>query len=185
MRKTVYTIVAMLAVVSVAQAGLVVDAGNWNLLPNQAGQQISVTISGSGNVTNATLVMEIIGSSSKPIFTDGDIISGTIFASNNTDAPVYDFIGSLAYLDIATLTGTTSVNDNLLLANIIVSTVGITSGTYALKLTGTQWGDTLVGTDPVTSVSYLEGSINVVPEPVSLVLLLIGGILARRQKVKI
>jgi hypothetical protein len=153
-----------------AEAALDVHAGNWNLNGNQADQEIWVSISGLGSVTNATVFEEIVGSSPCPIFTGGSIVDGTIFTSNNTGADMYDFSEpQLAYLDVATFSDT--VDGNGILAKLTVSTAGVDHGDFLLKLVGTAWGDTNVGTSPATSVTCYSGSIHVVPEPSSLVLL--------------
>jgi hypothetical protein len=169
------SLVALLCLASAAQADLNVYAGDWDLLPNTAGQEISVSIAGAGNVTNATVIAEIVGTSPFPLFTGGDIVGGTIFASNNTGSPSYDFSSpQLAYLDVATASGT--VDGNGILARLMVSTAGVTGGTFALRLTGSSWGDTAVGTQPPALVAYHAGSITVTPEPATMTLLLLGGL---------
>ena len=55
------------------QADLIVNAGTWNLAANKSGQEIWVSISGAGSVTNATVMEEILGTSPLPIFADGNI----------------------------------------------------------------------------------------------------------------
>lgn len=166
-----------------AQAALVVSGGNWELQPNLAGQQISVGISGTGSVTNATVILQITGSGSLPVFTAAGITTGTIFATNNNGSPQYDLSSpQLAYADVATLTDT--VDGNGTLAVFTVDTTGISSGAYGLKLTGTTWGDSVVGTLPTTDVSFLDGSITIaIPEPSGLAALaLVGFGLVRRTR---
>lgn len=182
MKSSVYarclaTLAALFCACTSANASLIVNAGDWNLLPNTAGQEILVAITGSGNVTNATVNAQIVGTGGLPSFTGGDIIDGTIFATNNTGAPSYIFSGQLAYLDVATNTGTVAVTTPSTLAALTVSTVGLTSGTYDLKLMNTTWGDSYVGTQPTTTVAFQNGTITVgaSPEPASMLLLAVGG----------
>lgn len=158
-----------------AAAELVVDAGSWKLNPNEADQDILVTISGSGNVTNAMVMAQIVGDAPLPSFTGGNIVAGTIFAPNNTGMPSYDFSDpQLAYLDVATDSGVIAIAGTSTLAKLTVSTVGVFSGDYILKVLGTDWGDTAIGMLPAVSVTYLDGSIHVVPEPSGAIMLLIG-----------
>ena len=156
------------------QADLIVDAGTWNLAADTSGQEIWVSISGAGSVTNATVMEEIVGTSPLPVFTDGSIIDGTIFASNNTGSPSYAFLDQLAYLDVATNSGVVDFNGNGILAKLTVSTAGVASGDFPLILSSTSWGDTYVGTTPATPITYNAGSIHIVPvpEPSSIVLFL-------------
>jgi len=152
-------------------ADLVVNAGNWYLQPNTANQEISINISGGDAVTNAVVMAEIVGSSPLPSFTSGSIVNGTIFELNNSGAPDMAFLSQLAYLSAAAKTDTTVDGDGVL-AKLTVSTVGVTSGSFALNLIGTSWGDTLVGTDdPLVGVTYNAGSISIVPEPGMLAML--------------
>lgn len=168
-RLTLSVMAVLLLSADLLSAGLIVDAGSWNLQPNTTGQQILVSISGTGNVTNATVIEEILGVSPLPSFTDGNIVDGTIFASNNTGAASYDFTSpQIGYLDVGTNSGT--VIGNGILAKLTVSTLGVTSGDFVLNLLGASWGDTSVGAD--TDVTYNAGSIHIVPEPGVFVLLI-------------
>lgn len=177
------SVIAVAALASSAPGALVVSPGDWTLLPNQPNQQISVAISGSGSVTNASIILQITGSGTRPTFSAANIITGTIFASNNTGSPQYDLSApQLAYADVATLSGT--VDGNGTIATFTVDTTGVLSGDFPVKLTGTAWGNSVVGTFPATGVSFSDGSITVaVPEPASLSLIaLLGYGLARRVR---
>lgn len=174
-------ILACLLSPAVGHADLTVDAGHWNLQPNQANQQIAISISGNGDVTNATVILEIAGPSPRPTITGGQIVNGTIFAANNTGFPAYDFSEPhLAYLDVATESGVINIAGSGTLATLDISTLGLTEGDYTLKLTQTQWGDTLVGSNPPVLVHYVDGSITIVPEPNGLGLLILAAPLLAR-----
>ncbi len=175
MKRSFAILVVFLCLVSAVRADLIVDAGNWNLSPNTPDQSISVSISGVGSVTDATVMLQILGGSPLPSFTGGDMTTGTIFASNNTGAPTYIFSSQLAYMDLATNSGT--VDGNGILATLKVSTVGVTSGSFTLETNATVDGmpiATNVGTFPPVNVTYQNGSLNIVPEPSSLALLLVA-----------
>lgn len=156
----------IVAAQSLASAALVVSAGDWELLPNTPNQPITIQISGTGQVTNATVVIEIGNGSPMPSITGGDIVDGTIFASNNSGAPSYDFTDStVAYLDVATNSGTVAVTGTQILATLVISTVDVFEGSFPLKLIGTAYGDSVVGTEPTVDVSFVDGQITIVPEP--------------------
>jgi hypothetical protein len=181
-RATVCCII-MLALAVEARAQLAVDGGTWNLLPNTPGQQISLAISGTGSVTNATAIIQLVGTSSPlPVVTGADIVDGTIFGSNNTGSPSYAFSDSqLGYADVATLSGT--VNGDGVLAHFTINTTGVSSGHFAIDLTGTSWGDSYVGTSPATNVTYADGSITIIaPEPTCLSLLGVAALLTLRRR---
>jgi hypothetical protein len=180
--------VAMLLAAAAANAELTVSAGNWTLHPDTGMQDIQVRISGTGNVTNATVNLGVTGAGTRPALTGGSIISNTIFALNNTGSPSYDFTNpAVAYLDVATNSGTVAVNSDSLLATITVDTTGVSLGTYTLNLLGTPYGNSSVGTEPTTGVSYTAGSIlmTAVPEPISVLFPLslgVVGLLTRRRR---
>jgi hypothetical protein len=175
----------LLAVASLSQADLIVDAGDHVLLADTPDQVISIEISGVGLVTNATVYTETSHAtlSPLPVFTSGNITSGTIFDGNNQGG-TYDFYDDeYGYADVITDTGT--VDGNGVLCFMTVDTTGVPEGTYSLLLTDTFYGNTVVGTDPTVNISYLDGTIEVVPEPVTLALLATGGLaLLRRRRQK-
>ncbi len=191
-------VVAVVCVMSSgAAATLVVDGGDWVLQPNQAGQTIDVTVSGSGDLLCATILAEISGPGIEPQLVDGDIITGTIFEINNTGFPAYDFSEpQLGYADVAADTGITGipVGPSDKLASFTVSTVGVHSGTFDLLLTGTTWGDSMAFTNPSTPVKFIDGTITVtsatgpIPEPATTCALVLayaglGGYVRKRRRV--
>ena len=186
MRQLLYVPAVLVCLTSVAKADLIVSAGDWFLQPNLAGQEIWVSISGEGDVTRATVAAEVVGAAPLPSFTDGTMIVGTIFASNNTGSDLEAYSGSWAWQDMSTNDGN-PVDGNGILAKLTVSTVGVFDGSFALKLSelpSLPDDKTSVGTEPVVNVTYRDGSITVVPEPSSIALLLmaLGGVAFARKR---
>jgi MYXO-CTERM domain-containing protein len=188
----------LLCVASPAMAHLTVTAGNHILLPNTPGQDITIMISSdtneeiSGldlylvinggdstvdqpgvpritaeNLTGPGTTFSLVASTTFPYGDPWDVVNGTSFGQNtafgaapnatsgpNADAPV---------------------NTNNVLAIITVDTTGILFGSWPLSLTDPFiFGPTLLSkvTGPVDPSGYtlIDGSLNIVPEPSSIVM---------------
>jgi hypothetical protein len=183
MRKSALAAVAgVLLGGSLAQADLTVDPGNWSFTPNSGTHRISIGISGSGEVMGAVVVLEIAGAGTLPKLTGGEIVTGTIFASNFT-SPNYDFNDvQCAYLDVSTSAGTVPVNGLTPVAFIDVDTTGASLGSYTLALTNTRFGDSDVQTNPPVVVTYLGGTLALVPEPMFIGTLASGSLMLLMRK---
>jgi hypothetical protein len=165
-------LILMVGLASTALAEPIVDAGTWNLLPDQGNQHIYVTISDVPGVTNATLFEQIIGTTSPlPFFTGGSMIDDTIFLSDFYAYPS-EVAGQLAYLDGMLDAG--AADGNGVLARLTVSTQGVNGGDFILKLTNTSDGNTLVGMEPEIAVTYKNGLIHIIPEPGAAALVICG-----------
>ncbi len=127
-----------------------VTIGSHLLAGNTANQQIPIYISGGEQVAAEDFYAQIGdggafvgGVNAKPVFTGVDIINGTIFAANNSGA-FGDPNGTPAGTNAAhpliwvdgTITPSGVVTANGLLATLTIDTTGVTSGTFALRLTG-------------------------------------------------
>jgi hypothetical protein len=169
---------------SLASAALVATAGIWQLQPNTPNQTIEIHIAGEGNdVQGAIVLVEIAGAGTLPTITGGSLVSGTIFASNHV-GETYDFSSPhVAYLDV--VTASEFVDGNGVLATLVIDTSGVSAGSnFDLKLTETAFGDSMVQT-LTTTVSYEDGVLQVVPEPLSVGLLGLGAsaLMLRRRRV--
>lgn len=152
--------------------------GTHYLNVNQAGQTIPIYVSGGDEVQGLEFNVCIGGGTQGPIFEDVDILTGTIFEGNNTGINPGSYINPrCAYQGTTTSSGTV-VADGLL-ATLTIDTTGLFSGEYTLSLINTPEGKTnFAGVD----VDIVDGLI-VVPEPASLMILLVGSsLLIRRQR---
>ena len=189
MVRIITAVLVCVGLVGIAQAGLVVEAGTHVLLPDLAGQTIEIYVTGGDAVYNVNFHAQVAdggpahgGSISGPAFTNLDLFAtGTIFELNNTGraSGTPDGIISPQVAYEGTTTATDTVAAEGLLAVITMDTTGYYDGSWDFLLTGCLTGNTDFGDVPVT---VTNGTI-IVPEPVSLSMILLGAglILPRRR----
>jgi hypothetical protein len=171
-----------------------VNVGLHSLYANVSGQKVKLNVSG-GDLVDALNFFVQIGDGgvaasgyrgTGPLITEVDILTGTIFAGNNSGQT--DLTGGLVPLPaeialVGTDTASGSVTASGLLATLTIDTTGYAAGsTFDLKLKGTLNGDSSFGLDPIT---ITNGSIVLVPVPepaslMTLVLLAAGFAMFRR-----
>jgi hypothetical protein len=117
-----------------------VVVGNHVVLPNTPNQVITIQVSGGEPIAGEDFAAQIgdggmfnSGVNTKPVFTNVDILGGTIFAGNNKGATVdaHPLIWA-----VGTVTANGSVPASGLLATLTIDTSGLSSGTFPLMLTG-------------------------------------------------
>jgi hypothetical protein len=183
MTATKFFAVACLALLpALAPGATIVNVPTLTLLPNTPNQAIQINISGGDSISGAQLAVQLTGPGTLPLVTGGSILNGTIFAGNNSGEANNFFQDSSAFLDTSTATPGTFVTGQGLLATILVSTTGITAGTYTLNFLNTNFGNSVISTSPTNSpVTFVPGTI-VVPEPASLAVLSGAGLMLLRRK---
>ena len=169
-------------------AAVTVDTGSHQLNPNQAGQIISVLVStdSSDQVAGLNFYFQIDDGQNPtitpaPAITSVDIIGvGTIFNGNNTGQT--DFPFPPYFQGATTTTNSGSVLASGTLAWITLDTTGVTIGSWDLNISNTLNGDTDFATFP-GGVTLNDGSLSIIPEPASLVLIAagLGTLLIRRR----
>ena len=182
----------------------VITVGNYILQPNTPNQKILINITGPEAVAGEDFFAQIgdggvanNGTNTKPVFTQVDILTGTIFGASNTGAtgdPGGTPKGSNSAHPLIWVDGTTTnsgtVSDTGLFATITVDTSGVSSGTYALLLKGIASNkggpfDTALrftggGAVPLT---ITNGSIVIqTPEPTSLAIIGCAAVVALRRR---
>ena len=180
-----------------ATAGLVIDARNPRLRPNEADQTIAIYVYGDTKIQRLSfsLQVEAIPGSNPtvPKITDSDIVGqGTIFYGDNKgqqtefEGTTADKKSELVIASTETQSGSKTVTPNGVLAYITFDTRGIFSGSYSLLLDQTNYagGTTFDGVHPdEVRNTTLTVSVSAVPEPSSLVFcgLLASGFVYRRR----
>jgi hypothetical protein len=163
-----------------------VIGGDHDLLADTPGQVIDVLVKGDGEVQGLNFyVMVGNGRTDKvPNITGVDIIgSATLFEWNNTgqlndDQPA-DFRG---FWGAGTTTSSGTVTpgpSGSVLAWIEIDTSGFSSGSFPLFLTDVGLGDDLypmgfAGWEDNNDLTIYNGTLNIVPEPSSLLLMFFG-----------
>jgi hypothetical protein len=157
-RKVCLSLALMLCLAAVAQASPTITLGNYNLLPNTAGQQIVINVTGivpnagntaaPGNVNGMVFSVAIgeggpgFGGVIGPVMTAIDVDSGPSIwvapqspAGHNAPADFIDAGGQLGQSSFLTISGFVNVTGGVL-ATLIVDTTGFGPGTHKLTLSG-------------------------------------------------
>ncbi|MFA6134057.1 MAG: choice-of-anchor D domain-containing protein [Phycisphaerae bacterium] len=164
-RAMILALVALLLTGATAMASITIDVGSRRLLPDRAGQKITVSVStnASDSVGGCNLNVAIGGGGSGlggvdgPAITSVDLATGTIFAGNNTGQVDLGSLPQLAMYSITTTSGTVTANG--LLVTLVVDTTGYTVDGAAWDL---AMGTTANGpTDfAPTAATITDGSIH-------------------------
>jgi hypothetical protein len=176
-----------------AKANLISLQGSGELLPNTAGQQITLLMSGSDYYTDSNLWFKInggIGPAPRVTHVFGDtgaavepssLLDGTIWQGGasgigNDALGTYPGASGLDMLVLFGTPGFTPQNTSGVYAVLTVTTVGVPAGSYAFDLTGTDLYNGLIGGIEPIPVPLELGDITltVVPEPSSYLLALLG-----------
>jgi hypothetical protein len=178
---------------------IVIDVGSHVLQANTGGQAIQIAVqfeTGDPNVTGLNLSAQIGDGTSlltdpEPVFDgtpgtfDGLDLTGSIWTANSNSVsgngvPRITF-PQLASGSITFDNSGDDVTPDGLLLTFLVDTAGFSSGTFDLSFQGTELGDTTFILQGGGSIApnITNGSITIVPEPSSGILILIGmGVLA-------
>jgi len=138
--------------------------GNHLLLPNRAGQTFQISVSGGTQVSGLDFNAEVAnggtanGGTPGPAISSANLLSGTIFASNNSGQQVPSNLPPQVYSSFVITNGATTVSASGLLATVTIDTTGFNGGIYSFKLAGFSNGtvsgdsDFTVGPDNMTLV---------------------------------
>jgi hypothetical protein len=118
-----------------------ITVGNSVLLPNRAGQTVTINVSGGTAVSGLDFNAEIAGGgainggTAGPVITAVNLVTGTIFAGNNSGQQNIPSNSPQVYEGgIATTSGTVTATG--LLATLTIDTTGFQGNTFSLKLSG-------------------------------------------------
>ncbi len=143
--------------------------GPHTLLPNKAGQKIPFYVTGGQAVYGMDLNVQIAdggtvagGKINGPKITAVDILTGTIFAKDNTGQGGVGKIYPQVW-GVSTTTNTGTVKANGLIGTITVDTTGFTAGhVYQLLLAGTINGDSDFA---ILNATIVNGTISIQAAP--------------------
>ncbi len=185
MFKVTWTALLVFMLNCVCAAQPIIDVGPHQLLANTPDQTISVFVTGGDLVQAVNFAAQINdggsaggGDNTGPVFTGLDILTGTIFAPSNQGQIGTQSFPQLVIDSTITSDSNPTVSADGLLATLVLDTTGVWSGTYDLKLSGTLNGPTDFGTIQPT---ITNGTIEIVPEPASMILLGLGGFAVVRK----
>jgi hypothetical protein len=144
--------------------GAVINAGIHSLAPNTPGQSVQILVSGGEAVSGIDLFVQVGdggatagGDDTRPVITHLDLVTDTIFASNNTGA----FVDSTPLLwGATTTTANGSVSANGVLATLTIDTTGLSAGQFDLLLDPPTTGPTAFADSGVTT-SRVNGSLQI------------------------
>jgi hypothetical protein len=167
----------MLIGLPVASAATI-TGGVHNLLPNTPGQVIQIMASGGDSVEG--IVLSVItgdggstygGSIEAPGITFIDVLApGKIFGTPNNTGDLGIFFNGDQAASTSTTTPSGSVIANGLLATVTIDTTGFVGGSYVLDLTGLNESLLPSSSFPGDPTQVINGVLNIVPEPSSIVL---------------
>jgi MYXO-CTERM domain-containing protein len=202
--KVVLLLAAMLAAATAARADLTILVGSHDLQPNQAGQVVPIFVLAQGGeqvqglqfrATEGDGGAAVGGSDVAPAMTGSILDPGMLFNPNNVGTTDASFGPMILDLGTVTSSGTIGVPTGaVLLGTITFDTTGMTTGAWALQMVGGAGGDTQIspffaGNDPGTALTIVNGTVQIVPEPSSVVLGLfamagLGAVAIRRRRAR-
>jgi hypothetical protein len=145
-----------------------VSAGMHVLAPNTPGQQVQILVSGGEAVSGVDFFVQVGdggtaggGDDTGPIITNLDLLTGTIFAANNTG--VFTDPTPLLW-GATTTTSSGSVSASGLLATLTIDTTGITAGQFDLILNPSSTGPTAFADSGVATM-LVHGSLQIGAAP--------------------
>lgn len=163
-------VVVALATAAASAATPSIDAGTHDLLAETAGQQVQLFVTGGDAVEGVNLYIQVGDGTAGPRITSVDLLTGTLFGAEANLGEID--LGSLndRQIGVGTLLITGSIPADGLLATLTLDTTGVAANTsWDLLLDPVALGTTDFG---FVSANLTNGSLNVIPEPTSLAMLL-------------
>jgi hypothetical protein len=176
-----------------AKANLISLQGSGELLPNAAGQQITLLMSGSDFYTNSNIYLKInggVGPAPRVTHVFGDVgaaidpyslLDGSVWQGGQGGISLaaegtYPGGSGLNMLTFYVTPQLQPQNNAGVFLKLTVSTVGVPAGSYAMDLTGTELINGLnAELEPIFAPLELTNiTLTVVPEPSSYLLALLG-----------
>ncbi len=170
---------ALIGMAKMAAATPIIVVGEHELLPNTPNQPIEIMVSGGDEVQGLNFRIQVAdggthpdagGSLDGPTISNVDLLSGTIFGSNNTGQN--DLLRLPQVWVQSTTSAINTVPANGLLATVLIDTTGYTEGEFELHVRDTLDNATDFGGVPA---DITDGMLRIaVPEPSAFGVLLTG-----------
>jgi hypothetical protein len=170
---------------AVNSGSAVVTLGTYYLDENKPNQTIAIHVSGAAQISGMNFNLQIgdggpaAGGTPGPVFTGLDLVDNTIFQSDHADPLNLGSIPQALTWDIVTAADGDYVAADGLLATVTIDTTGFSRGmTFPISIGNIRNGATNFVYDGVTGVptALADGTIIIVPEPSTLMLLSAAGL---------
>ncbi len=193
MRANLFAVIVVCCVLSgvalAVPATAVIDVGSHDLQENMSGQTIQLYVTGAAQVTAFNLKAQIgdgTGPNPEPIF-EAIAFGGGMWDTHANTVVGGPIGGAEQFADAYVAFNTTaSVPANGLLLTLTIDTTGFFDGdSFGLLLEGSEMGvdsNFVVAGGGALAADITNGTINIVPEPASIALMSIGGLLALRRR---
>ena len=184
--RTLIATLMILAVAGAASAAITVTGGDHDLLLDTAGQTFDILIStdASDLVTGCNLNVQLDGATGTPDITNVQMeLTGLIFAGE-VDHTYSDGGASYPGIGMASMLVGNSANDPVasgILAWVSIDTTGFTTlnQSFTLKLMNTlNLNSSLLFSGSAPTVTINDGTITLIPEPATMLLLGLGAVAA-------
>jgi hypothetical protein len=189
MKMHLHTLIIWLTLLSPAMSEIIIYVGHDHTLQaNSAGQEVRILVEGGDLVTGFNLRAQLgdgVGGATEPVF-ESIVFSGGVwdafaFTPASGNAPPVDGAEQVAQTSVVFNNSGDQVAASGLIATLVIDTTGFGAGTsFPLMLRNTQIGqdsDFIVTGGGTQAATIFNGSINLIPEPATVVQLLILAVL--------
>jgi hypothetical protein len=190
LRFVLSVVAALLASLTGVCHGAIIVVGDHRIVPDGL-SQVPIFIErteGDRDLLGIELAIQIGDGTSGPTIGNVDLVTETIFESNNTGSRDKGSLPRQAFWETTTATGAVPIPESGLLATVEIDARGWTAGNFDLSLTSVLGASTVLYDDranvvPPNNGAEIKGSVTIVPEPSGLLIGAgFGAALLRRRR---